>query len=116
MRRNIGITVSAIVLAIQLGSPLAAAVPTTEQLGQISAFLAENNVRALRAFLLEHPELLVEATPLAALLREFMQQSTNLNDFLGFEPDMRNALGGNGPHRSFGDGPGSGNDPSAVLY
>ncbi|MER2507393.1 MAG: hypothetical protein ABTQ27_01405 [Amaricoccus sp.] len=82
------------ILAAQLGSPLAAAVPTSEQLGEIANYLETNDVEALRAFLQLHPELLDEDTPLARLLAEFMSQSDDMAGFLGLEFDLRDALRG----------------------
>lgn len=98
MRRKFSITASALILAAQLGSPLAAAEPTLDQLTVIAGFLSNNNVRGLRNYLTEHPDLLDEQSTLAALLRDFMKQSENMNSFLGFQPGLRGALSnlGNG--------------------
>lgn len=92
IRRRVVVTVSALMLATQLGSPLAADEPTLEQLTEISAYLADNDVEALRAYLRLNPALLDGDTPLAALLREFMTRSENLANYLGFEPDLRDAV------------------------
>lgn len=94
MRRNVGITVSALILAAQLGTPLAAAEPSLEQLSTISGFLTNNDVRGLRSYLTEHPELLDEDTDLAALLHDFMRESANTNSFLGFKPALGGAVSG----------------------
>lgn len=92
MKRKFAITVSAMMLAAQLGSPLAAEEPSLEQLTEISALLAGNDVQALRAYLSLRPELLEGNTPLNALLREFMADSEDLAEYLGFEPDLRDEV------------------------
>ncbi len=84
--------VSAMILAAQLGSPLAAAVPNTDELAEIAGYLESNDVEALRAFLLLHPELLEGDTQLSRLLAEFMSESEDMTGFLGLEPDLRDAL------------------------
>lgn len=81
-------------LAVQLGSPLAAAEPTMEQLGLLAGYLEGNDIEALRAYVLLHPELLDERSQLALLLRRFMKESVNVAKYLGFEPDLRDALEG----------------------
>lgn len=92
MKRKFCVTVSAMILAVQLGSPLAAAEPTVEELSQIAAFLESNDVEALRAYILLRPELLEGDTPLAGLLREFMEESVNVAEYLGFEPNLRDTV------------------------
>lgn len=105
-------------LATTLGSPAAAEKPSTEELGQIAAYLSNNNVSALRAYLLDHPELLEDETPLAGLLREFMDES---NDITGFRPSMREALGAytttqDGPASGSGGASGRNSPPDGILY
>lgn len=92
MKRKFSVTVSAMILAVHLGSPVAAAEPSVEELNEIAAYLATNDVEALRAYILLRPELLEGDTPLAALLREFMEESVNVAEYLGFEPDLRDAI------------------------
>ncbi len=92
MKRKIGITVSAMMIAVKLGTPVAAAPPTLDQLTEIAALLADNDVSALRAFLLLHPELLDGDTTLARLLTEFMDSSGDVTTFLAFESDLRDAI------------------------
>ncbi len=92
MKRKFGITVSAMILALHLGSPLAAQQASVEQLNEIAAYLATNDVEALRAYILLHPDLLEGDAPLAALLREFMEESVDVATYLGFEPDLRDAV------------------------
>lgn len=118
MNRKIGITVTAMLLAVHLGSPLAAEQPTTEQLSQIAAYLAGNDVSALRSYLLAHPDLLEEQSPLAGLLREFMTDSENLSGFVGFGSGLRRAVD---PNRSDSDAnrdttPDSFGASSNILY
>jgi len=93
MKRKIGITVSAMMIAVKLGTPVAAAPPTLDQLTEIASLLSENDVAALRSFLLLHPELLEGDTTLARLLREFMDSSGDVTTFLAFESDLRDAIG-----------------------
>ncbi len=91
-RRTIGNTVAAMILAAQLGSPLAAAEPSLEQLTVISSHLASNEVAALRDYLDTNPELLEGETPLAVLLRRFMRELGDLPAYLAFAPDLRDAV------------------------
>ena len=93
MKREIGITVSAMMIAVGLGSPVAAEPPTLDQLTEIAGLLADNDVAALRAFLLLHPELLEGDASLAGLLRDFMDSSGDMTTFLAFDSDLRDAIG-----------------------
>lgn len=88
MRRKILVTASAMLLAAQLGSPVSAAQPTTEQLNLIAAYLEANDVRGLRAYLQVYPELAEGDTPLAVLLRRFLVESAAGNDYHRFRPDL----------------------------
>jgi hypothetical protein len=81
-------------LATQLGSPAAAAEPTTDQLSTISSLLERNDVEGLRAFISSHPELAEGTTPLAALLRRFQVESVGGNDFFRY----RNRTDDGGPN------------------
>lgn len=115
MRRKILVTASAMMLAAQLGSPVAAAQPSTEQLGAIARYLEANDVEGLRAYLDAYPELAEGATPLAALLRRFLVESVGGNDFYRFRPDLSDAIdagpsGGSGPQSGPG-GPGGPGEP-----
>lgn len=106
MRRRILITASAMMLATQLGSPISAAEPTTEQLSTISGLLESNDVDGLRGYLSEHPELAEGDTPLAGLLRRFLVESVGGNDFFRY----RNRSGDDGS----GDAaPSAGGPPNA---
>lgn len=89
MRRRVSITVSAMILAAQLGSPLAAAEPSLDQLSEIAELLDDNDVAALRGYLQLNPDLLDGGTELSALLRDFMDDSTNVTKFLAIEPNLR---------------------------
>lgn len=84
MRRRILVTASAMMLATQLGSPVAGAEPTTEQLSTISNLLETNDVDGLRGYLSDHPELAEGDTPLASLLRRFLVESVGGNDFFRY--------------------------------
>lgn len=84
MRRRILVTASAMMLATQLGTPAAAAEPTTEELSTISNLLETNDVEGLRGYLAEHPDLAEGDTPLAALLRRFLVESVGGNDFFRY--------------------------------
>jgi hypothetical protein len=92
MKRKLGTTIAAMMLAAQLGSPLAAAEPTVEQLGEIATYLENNNVRALRLYLQRYPDLMEGDGQLAALLREFYAESSDVTNYLRFEPDIRDAI------------------------
>lgn len=89
MNRQIGILVSAMILASQLGSPAGAAEPTTEQLRDIASMLSSEDYTTLRSYLRSNPSLLVEDTTLSGLLRELLAQpnesqsiNRNLSDAL----------------------------------
>jgi len=90
-RRKFASSISALILAAQLGSPLAAAEPTVEQLGRIEAYLADNDVAGLRAYLDRNPELLEGDTEMARLLREFVRESGELPGYLGYQDDAPGA-------------------------
>jgi hypothetical protein len=85
VKRRIGATVSAMIVAMQLGSPLSAE-PTVEQLDDIKAMLSENDIAALRTYLKSNPELLDGESQLAALLRQFMLESKHLPNYLSDSP------------------------------
>ena len=68
------------VLAAQLGSPVAAEQPSTEQLNAIAGYLEA------------YPELAEGDTPLAALLRRFLVETLAGNDYFRFRPDLSDAL------------------------
>lgn len=76
-------------LAVNIGSPAAAAEPNVDQLAAINRYLENNQVEELRAFLQINPDLLEGEGALAALLREFMTESSDLTTYLGFEPQLR---------------------------
>ena len=86
MRRRFGIAVSAMALAVQFGTPLSAAAPTLEELGAIDDLLDANDVEALRAYLLRRPELLEGETVLAQLLRDYLDETSDIASFLGIGP------------------------------
>ena len=97
MKRRIGIAVTAMIVAAHLGRPVAAEPPTLEELSRMAALLEQNDVAGLRAFLLLHPELLEGDTSLAIRLREFMQATSNLSNYLSIEPDLRDAITSESP-------------------
>lgn len=82
-RRKLTSSISALILATQLGSPLLSAEPNLEQLSRIEALLAENDVAGLRAYIERNPELLDGESEMARLLREFWRASDELPDYLG---------------------------------
>lgn len=92
MRRKVVVTVSAMIVAAQLGSPLAAAQPTVEQLGEIAGYLESNDVDGLRGYLDANPDLAEGDTTLARLLRRFLSESADVATFLGFQPDLSDAF------------------------
>lgn len=126
MKRNIGITVSAMLLAAQLGSPLAAQEPSIDKLAAIAAYLENNQIEELRAFVQANPELLVGESAMAVLLRQFMSESGNLTEYLAIEPQLleearRSQGGSDGPTGGpFGQGRGTSSDdgfePAAGIY
>lgn len=92
LRRKVAVTVSAMMIAAKLGSPLMAAAPTSEQLGEIAAYLETNDVQGLRDYLDGNPDLTEGDTTLARLLREFLDESANVGTFLGFQPDLSDSF------------------------
>lgn len=90
MHRQIGILVSAMILGAQLGSPSAAAEPTTDQLRIIASLLSNDDYAGLRVFLRGQPDLLVEDTTLSSLLREFVAGSNQTTQ--GLNRDLSDAL------------------------
>ena len=93
MKRKVGVTVAALILAAQLGSPLAAQQPSLEQLTEVAGLLAENDVEGLRAYIEANPELLDGDGPLAALFRRFLVESEDLATYLGLQPDLSEGVG-----------------------
>jgi hypothetical protein len=92
MRRKVVVTVSAMIVAAQLGSPLVAAQPTVEQLGEIAGYLEANDVDGLRGYLDSNPDLAEGDTTLARLLRRFLSESANVTTYLGFQPDLSDSF------------------------
>jgi hypothetical protein len=87
MRRKVlVVTVTAMLLAAQIGSPQPAQ-PTAEQLAVIAGYLESNDVQGLRDYLELHPHLAQGDTPLAALLRRFLVESAG-GRYYRFEPDL----------------------------
>jgi hypothetical protein len=92
MRRKVVVTVSAMIVAAQLGSPVGAAQPTVEQLGEIAGYLEGNDVDWLRDYLDTNPDLAEGDTTLARLLRRFLSESADVPTYLGFQPDLSDAF------------------------
>ena len=69
MRRKVVVTVSAMMVAAQLGSSIALAQPSVEQLGDIAELLSDNDVQGLRNYLRSNPELAEGETTPARFLR-----------------------------------------------
>jgi hypothetical protein len=91
MRRKAAVTVTAMMLAASLGSPLSAAQPTVEQLGVIADLLEANDVQGLRDYLDLYPELAQGETTLALLLRRFLVESAAARYFT-FRPNLSDAV------------------------
>ena len=100
MRRKVLVTVTAMMLAAQLGSPLSAAQPSVEQLGAIAGYLEANDVQGLRDYLALYPELTEGDTTLALLLRRFLVESAVASTFFRFEPDLSDAVDDRAAQRS----------------
>ena len=94
MRRKILVTVQALVLAAHLGSPLAAAEPSAEQLAALAGYLEANDVRGLRDYLSLYPDLAEGDTTLAVLLRRFLVESAVASRFFRFQPNLSDSLSG----------------------
>ena len=92
MKRRIGIAITAMIVATHLGRPVTAEPPTLDELTQMATLLEANDVAGMRSFLLLHPELLEGDTSLAVRLREFMDATGNLTEYLAIEPDLRDAI------------------------
>jgi hypothetical protein len=93
-RRRLGVAVAAMMVAAQLGTSVAAAPATIEQLAQMAAYLEANDILGLRAFLLLNPDLAEGDTRFAAIMREFLAQTDDATDYLAFDPTIRDALSG----------------------
>ena len=91
MRRKVVVTVSAMIVAAQLGSPLAVAQPTVAQLGEIAGYLEANDVDGLRGYLDANPDLVEGDTTLAGLLRQFLSESADVTTYLGFQFGLSDA-------------------------
>jgi len=85
VRRRMATTVAAMIVAAQLGSPLAAE-PTVDQLNDIKAMLSENDISGLQAYLAVNAELLEGDGQLAILLRRFLLESKHLPNYLSDSP------------------------------
>lgn len=110
-RRKLASSISALILATQLGSPLLSAEPTLEQLDRIEALLAENDVAGLREYIERNPELLEGDSEMAELLREFRRASDELPAYLGYQGDEAPADEPAGEGSSLGQiAPGAGDD------
>lgn len=94
MKRKVSVLVSAMILAAQLGSPIAADEPSVEELAEIARYLDQNDVQALRIFLRMNPDLLTGDAQLTSLLREFMDDTSDLTQFFDFEPDLGETVQG----------------------
>ncbi len=85
--RTFAASISALILATQLGSPLLSAEPNLEQLSRIEALLADNDVAGLRDYIERNPELLEGDAEMAQLLRRFLRASDELPAYLGYQGD-----------------------------
>jgi hypothetical protein len=93
-------------LAAELGSPVAAEAPSTEQLSTIAGYLEANDVQGLRTYLDLYPELTEGNTSLAILLRRFLVESVAGNEFYRFRPDLSDALSNEPESQAGAPGPG----------
>jgi len=82
------IVVSAMLVAAHLGTAVSAGEPSSDQLGEIASLLQENDVDGLRDYVDAHPDLTEGQGRLARLLREFMEDSTDVGTFHGFPSDL----------------------------
>ena len=96
MRRKVGIAVAAMIVASQLGSPALGAPPSFDQLSNMAAFLEANDIVGLRAYLMLNPELLEGDGTFAATMRGFMSDTQDVGNYLGFKPDVRDAIAAGG--------------------
>lgn len=112
VRRRIGATVSAMIVAFQLGSA-SAAEPTVEQLDDIRGILADNDVSGLRSYLAANPELLEGDTQLAELLRTFLLESKHLPNYLTSDSPLGDAF--DGPESEGSDEPDDNGDPNSIY-
>jgi len=113
LRRRLGATVSAMIVAMQLGSPVAAE-PTVEQLVEIKEILTQNDVAGLRIYLEMYPELLEGDTQLSVLLRKFLLESKHLPNYLLSDSGVGNMVGTletPAAERPSGGAPDEGSDP-----
>ena len=92
MRRKLLVTVTALSLAVRLGSPLGAAPPDEQQLSTIASYLESNDVEGLRGYVKVHPGLTEGNSPLAGLLRRFMVESLAAGSFFRFQPNLSDAV------------------------
>ena len=109
LRRRLGATVSAMILAVQLGGIAAAAEPTVDQLVEIREYLAENDIGALRSYLEQYPDLLDGDSQLAILLRKFLLKSKHLPNYLLSDDPTQE------PSGAANDGEGSDPDGNAIY-
>jgi hypothetical protein len=93
VRRKVLVTVTAMMLAAPLGSPLSAAQPSPEQLTAIANYLEVNDVQGLRDYITLYPELTEGETTLALLLRRFMVESIAADTFFRFVPNLGESVG-----------------------
>ena len=103
LRRRLAATVSTMIVAFHLGTPVAAE-PTVEQLIEIKQILVENDVAALQEYLDIYPELLEGDTELASLLRMFLLQSKHLPNYLLSDSNVSSTLEPAEPPRAAGPG------------
>ena len=86
MKRRYAVAISAMILAMPFGNTASAAEPSLEQLEVIQEMLESNDVERLREYISERPELLEGYTTLSQLLLQFMAESFDVIEYLGFAP------------------------------
>jgi hypothetical protein len=123
MKRQVGITVAAMILAAQLGTPATAQDATLEQLSEIATLLSMNDVTGLRAFIEANPTLLQGDSRLSELLRRFLTESGDIATLLAYDGAISSAIEELARAEALSEGGGSagfgleeGSDPGDSIY
>lgn len=89
-RRKLSVTVAALIVSTQLGSPLGAASPSSGHIAYLQDHLAMGDYAALAGFLSASPDLLTDGSPLSQALGNFMAayQSGAFTSFTSEELSM----------------------------
>lgn len=92
MKKRLAVTVAALLLGAQMSGKSDAAEPTIDQLEVISALIERGEIETLVVYLAENPQLTEGDSPVAVLLRQFLEEAQSLADVLAFDPPLRTAL------------------------